>query len=291
MGACCLCAFVFKIALGLLNTVILLAGLAILALGGILLGIASNMMLPLMLQGIIFTFLDTVNIVDGKTLTNIESMNLSDLLVPAGTALIVIGAVIACVGAVGYFGMSINIILKIYAITLTVLVVVESIGIALFFSGTFNSHIRDLANTTLVDNYIDIFDANIYSMVWNVVMIQLKCCGLDGYEDFYYTDHPYPIYEMINVPGGPPQNLSLDTPLACCKTNGSYPTFRFIDDYCAVHPNDNSSNWNTGCWGEVHDILTTPGAIVICSLIIIGQAAIAAMAGIILKENSSVSPV
>lgn len=290
MGACCLCACVFKIALCLLNTAIVLAGLAIAGLGGCLLGIAGNMMLPLMLQGIIYTFLNTANVVDKTTLTNVQQMNLTELLVPAGTALVIVGGVIACIGAVGYFGMSINVILKIYMIMITVLVVVESVGIALFFSGTFNTQIRAVANTTLVQNYINIYDANIYSMLWNVVMIELDCCGLDGYEDFYYTDHPYPMNDTIKV-NGQSTLVLLETPLACCQTNGSYPSFRFVDDYCAITPHDNSSNWKTGCWNKVYSILTTPGAIVICSLIIIGQSAIAAMAGIILSENkSSVSP-
>lgn len=291
MGACCLCACVFKIALCLLNTAILLAGLAICGLGGVLLGIASNMMIPLVLQGIIYTFLNTVNIVDKTTLNNIQQTNLTDLLVPAGTALVIVGGVIACVGALGYFGMSINIILKIYTIMITVLVVVESIGVALFFSGAFNSHLRSAANSTLVTNYINIYDANIYSMLWNVVMIEVDCCGLDGYEDFFYTDHPYPMNDTIKDSNGNSHVVLLETPLACCQTNGSYPSFRFVDDYCAVTPRDNTSNWNTGCWKEVYAILTQPGAIVVCSLIIIGQAAIAAMGGIILSENKgSVGP-
>lgn len=293
MGACCLCACVFKIALVILNTAILLAGLAIAGLGGVLLGIASNMMIPLLLQGIIYTFLNTVNVVDQTTLNNIEQTNLTELLVPAGTALVIVGGVIAIVGAVGYLGMSINIILKIYTIVLSVLILIETIGVALFFSGTFNDQLRTGANITLVKNYVDIYDANIYSMLWNVVMIEVDCCGLDGYEDFHYTDHPYPMNDTIKVNGGKTSiPVTLQTPLACCQTNGTYPSFRFVDDYCAVQPNDNTSNWNTGCWNKVYKILSQPPVIVICSLIIIAQSAIAAMAGIILKENSgSVSPV
>lgn len=290
MGVCCLCVCVFKLLLNLLNTVILLAGLVITGVGGVCLGLASNGTFANILQGIIFQILSGLNMADQNALSKVSS-DFADVLQPAGIALVITGGIIAGIALIGYCGTSISIILKLYLVILTILIVAESVAIALFFSGVFNPYIRQGANESLVKYYVDINDGGIHSMVWNIVMIEVKCCGLDDYTDFHAMEkNPWPKNKTISI-GGTPATYEEQTPLSCCKMNGSYPSYQLMDDLCSVNPTNNISNWNTGCWKAVSTELTpyrTP-AIIICSLIIVVQAVIAVMAYIIIRDSSDSS--
>lgn len=297
MGACCLCACVFKLVLGILNTVILFVGLIIAGVGGALIGI-SNGSLALILQGVIYSVLSTINLVDKSTLDNAGN-DFTQILHPAGIALLVVGLIIACLALLGYCGTSITILLKVYMVILVVLVVVECVLVACFFSGAFNKKMQEGANYTLTNYYVDITSSDVVSMIWNVVMLECKCCGLFGYEDFFYlkneTDR-WPKNTTLKLTDGKTERVILETPLTCCKTYGNFPTVTFVDDHCAEGPiNVNISNAYTGCWDAVSDTLSPyrPSAILIASAIIVVQALIALMAFIIIRDESGgkVNPV
>lgn len=283
---CCICACVFKLILNLLNTVILLVGLVLVGVGGVLLGLASNATFANILQGIIFQILNGLKIVDLNNLNKVSS-DFSNILHPAGIALVITGGVIAAIALIGYCGTSIDIILKLYLVILTVLIVVEIVLVALFFSGTLSRYIRQGANESLIHYYVDINDGGIHSMVWNIVMIEVKCCGLEDYTDFHATEkRQWPRNETIEGHTG---TYEVQIPWSCCKMNGSYPSYQLMDNLCALYPSNNNSNWETGCWKavseELHPYRTY--AIVGCSLVIALQAVIAAMALIIIRASSS----
>lgn len=237
----------------------------------------------------IYSVLSTLNLVDKNSLDKAVSSDFTQYILPAGIALVVVGGVFAGIALLGYCGTSFTILLKIYMVILGLIVIVQIVLVAVFFSGTFNSKFIEAANYTLVHEYVDLTDPGIFSMAWNIIMIQVKCCGLTGYEDFYYIEHsPWPqnrTLKMNNVEA----SYVLETPLACCKSEGVYPAIKFVDDYCAVHPNDTNSNYKMGCWDKVGEELNPyrSGIIFGFSLAIIIQAVVILMAFFIVKDSES----
>lgn len=291
MGSCCLCVCVIKLILGILNTVILLGGLIVAGIGGALIGLSKGSF-ALILQGIIYSIIRTLNLVESNALDNVTSTDFTQYLRPTGIALVIIGGFIAAIALLGYCGTSFTILLKIYMLIIGVLVVCEIVLVAVFFSGTFNSKFIEAANFSLVHEYVSLTDGGIFSMAWNIIMIEVKCCGLTGYKDFYYIEHSWPQNRTLKI-GTTVSTYLLETPLACCKTSGDYPAIKFIDDYCAISPNETNSNWNTGCWDKVGEELHPyrSGIIFGCSLAIIIQVIIVLMAFLIVRDSSGTAKV
>lgn len=244
-----------KCILGIINGVILLAGLALAAAGGLLLALASNPSLANTLKDIIDTVIKSINLVTDGSTTNPVTDDFVELIQPAGIVLLVVGLFILAVSILGYCGLTCyTVILKLYVVVLIVILVIEVVVVAVLFAGTFNDQIQEQLQKVVTDKYGGIDDMSLYSVIPNILMIEFHCCGIFGYEDFNDTVR-WNRTRTIQV-GDESQTVQLITPIACCETNGTFPNVKVLDPYCASKPNNISSNWNTGCWGAISEELS-----------------------------------
>ena len=70
---------------------------------------------------------------------------------------------------------------------------------------------------------------------------QYDCCGVTNYTDFDKLSNETGWDRKINVDGEP---YTMVTPLACCKSAGSYPEFEPLQDNCTYEPSDENNNWD-----------------------------------------------
>lgn len=279
----CVCEWL----IGVLNVIFMLVGLALAVFGCVLLA-ASGSSFVSSLQTSINDILKGIGgVIDENTITEVDYQQ---LFLPAGLTLLFVGLFLAGVAFIGWCSNccgGYNIIRILYVIILSVLLTAQIILVALFFSNVFDSLIQDQV-TYLIDNkYVDISSPNLASVGLNVVMLKYQCCGLFGYQDFN-SSVKWQRTQNLTL-GGTLQTVTLETPIACCKTTGKFPNVFLVNDFCAVsgYTNDTISNWKTGCWGAVTSDLSQyrTGAILIATAIIVIQAVIIAVVVVIIKAN------
>jgi len=260
-----------KCALGIINTVFLLVGVLVMALGGILLAMAKNDSFSRNIEQIIKDIIKNIGVIPGDN-SNLDQIDFVGLLQPAGLAIFFSGAVVAGIAIIGYCGISCyDIILKLYLLIIVIILIVQIILVAVFFGGGANGNIRSAVDDVVKNKYVDIDDNSIYSVIPNIIMIKAGCCGVEGYQDFY--DARWNMTRaIIPGPGQPEVVVNLTIPIACCKTRGEFPNVEIIDYMCPVSPNDNTSNWNTGCWKSISEELQpyeTAAILVSCAVLVI----------------------
>ncbi|XP_052228443.1 tetraspanin-18-like [Dreissena polymorpha] len=114
-----------------------------------------------------------------------------------------------------------------------------------------------------MSKYKGIESSEVYSLGWNVVMVQFKCCGVDSYKDFDFTG------EWVQ----PVVGVTLETPIACCKT---LPTGATLADFaCATSYDETLSNGMTGCYSEIWSRSFGKTAVVVPVLVVCGLIQIA----------------
>jgi len=243
MAGSCIC----KCAIGIINSLFLLVGLILMAIGGILIGITNNTFFASTLLDIIKTALNQFANLTGNEGDFLNNVDFVALLQPAALAIFFSGAIITCIAVLGYCGISCyNVILKVYLVIVIVILVIQIIIVALFFSGALDGQIRTQVTNVIDHHFVGIEDFSIYSLIPNTIMIKVGCCGIDSWEDFNssvsWQREKYLLNNKVN------QSVVLQTPVACCVTDGPDP---ITDPNCAIHPNANISNYEKGCWNEV----------------------------------------
>ncbi|KAH3692529.1 hypothetical protein DPMN_194370 [Dreissena polymorpha] len=170
-----------------------------------------------------------------------------------------------------------------YAIVIGVAFVAEVIGIGLLYG--MPSLVKDKAKTSM-SMYKGIASSEVYSLAWNVIMIQFQCCGVDSYRDFNESN----AWEKHPIPNNP--SLTLQTPIACCKT---LPSGTLHSDFmCAIQYNSLTSNGEMGCYDAVwkasfgNPAIAVP-VLLVCALIQI--VFVLSAISIIRAENRGVSPI
>jgi tetraspanin-18 len=269
---CCLPAFLLKCVIGIINGVFLLIGLLLCAAGGILLALANNASFSTFLLNIIKDILRTIAVINGSKATDVSQIDFIGILRPAGIAILLVGLFIAAIAIIGYCGLSCyDIILKVYLVILIVILVVMIVLTAIFFSHALDGHIKDGAMWVLREQYVDIDDFSFYSIVPNIIMIGVECCGVNDYKDFWNATKWNNTREIVDY-DGKPIVVPLVTPIACCKTNGTFPEVKAVDQYCAYRPNNDTSNMDRGCWDETWrfiNIYRTYAILVACAIILV----------------------
>jgi len=244
-----------KCLLSIINGVILLAGLLIAAAGGVLLAVSSNPGLADTLKNLIDEVIKNINIIKPGT-ENPVSDQFITLIQPAGIILLVVGLFIAGVSILGYCGLACYIvILKVYVVVLIVILIVEIAIAAILFSGAFNSQIQSQIQTVIDKEYGGIEDQSLYSVIPNVLMINFQCCGINDFGDFNNSVKWNRTKELVIQ--GSTETHTLVTPIACCKTNGTFPEVNLVDEKCAFEPRDENNNFHTGCWSGISDQLSS----------------------------------
>lgn len=119
---------------------------------------------------------------------------------------------------------------------------------------------KKFLSSTITDYYSAPAKPSAVSVMWDSIMKQLECCGVDSYQDFAEAKQ-WQSYKNTTVP------------VACCK----FETGQLMDSSCPTNPSDANSNWKRGCYNAAMDWFTehkkwvfiTMGVIVAVELILI----------------------
>jgi tetraspanin-3 len=266
-----------KCVLGIINGVILLAGLALSAAGGVLLAVSSNPSLAKTLQKLIDDVIKNIKIIPGYDPgENPVTDQFVELIQPAGIVILVVGLFILALSILGYCGLTCYlVVLKVYVVVLIVILIIEIVVVAVLFSGVFNEQIQTEMQKVIKKHYRGDTDQSLYSVIPNLLQINFHCCGIFNYEDF---DNATNWNRTMTIESdGTKYDVTLVTPISCCETTGTFPNVNLVDDFCAIAPNDTISNWNTGCWNAVSDkisgartaIILVSSAVMVVQLIFI----------------------
>ncbi|KAK3107267.1 hypothetical protein FSP39_010774 [Pinctada imbricata] len=153
----------------------------------------------------------------GDTST-VENFSLSESLEGLGIALIVLGVFFLTISIFGFLGGCCKI--KIMLIVL-------------------DDAVKQQLKDKSLKKYTGLGGINLESLTWNGVMMQFKCCGVDGYQDFK-TYSPDWEHTGIQIYGSGTYNI--DMPLACCKTLSSSAA-----PACAQASSDENYKTKVGC--------------------------------------------
>jgi tetraspanin-18 len=152
-------------------------------------------------------------------------------------------AILGCIGAC----CQVKVIMIVYLVVLLIMFLVQLILVILYAVQGIDSVIDDTFTDMIEGDYGGIDDFTAASLVMNVVMVQFKCCGAKNYMDFDNSPN-WDNQREFNSQGFT-ITLEMETPIACCKFEGTLPSVSLIDQQCSIKgtANDLNNNMNTGC--------------------------------------------
>ncbi|KAL4229102.1 Tetraspanin-11 [Mactra antiquata] len=221
-----------------LNSVFLLGGLAITAVG-IILRYGKVLYEPFLETGIHLLEQTLAN--TGLAVLNVEDINLGEVMTSIALGLIFGGLALTVLSFLGCCGAccKVGFVLWLYAIVIIVFFIGEAIAIGLLYGKP--EIITNELKASLVD-YKGVASDEVYSVAWNIIMIQFQCCGVDSYRDFDIS---------TSWNKSPVASVNLVTPVACCKT---LPTEHDPKEFkCATTYDPSINNGESGCFQTVWD--------------------------------------
>uniref|UniRef100_A0A336M6E9 Tetraspanin n=1 Tax=Culicoides sonorensis TaxID=179676 RepID=A0A336M6E9_CULSO len=175
--------------------------------------------------------------------------------------LIVVGAIMFFLSFLGYCGAirESQCLLTMYAIFLILLLVLEVVagGLAAAYRDRAKHETKTFLENTITSYYSTTERSDAVTLMWNHLMGQMSCCGVNDYKDFELSDN-WTTYK---------HNRTI--PEACCILSD---TVRFTprDLSCPSAPSDQNSNWKKGCYDAVVEYLLLHRNLVIVALIVVG---------------------
>ncbi|ESO10892.1 hypothetical protein HELRODRAFT_190223 [Helobdella robusta] len=262
MGSCCFCACIFKTILGLLNMVLMVAGILVAGVGGAFYGMAESSAVKEFIRIIVVPIIEYQfgkNYIIGSV-----SGDFRELITPVAWFLIIMGCIIGAIAIIGYLGLnlSINAFLIAYAALIGTIIVVQIVISILFYTGGLTGPTNNLVKKILVKHYKGLEDlddgngTNVYALTWNVIMMKLNCCGASNYMDFQdnlEVTNKWPRNKTFSIKVQNDENFENLTflgtkqmPLACCKNMAEFPKMYYNDTKCMADNSTNNNN-NLGC--------------------------------------------
>ncbi|XP_052060368.1 tetraspanin-18-like [Mytilus californianus] len=142
----------------------------------------------------------------------INDFSITEFMDGIGMALIISGCFLLILSFFGCCGASCKFrtLIFIYALIITVLLLAEIIVVIVLYAApdTIKGSIKDGLLESL-KGYKGIGSSDASTLGWLFVMQEMKCCGVNGYEDFGYTHT-----DDWKTPGGVTDPLT--APLVCC---------------------------------------------------------------------------
>eukprot|EP00745_Piridium_sociabile_P031179 TRINITY_DN51690_c1_g1_i1.p1 TRINITY_DN51690_c1_g1~~TRINITY_DN51690_c1_g1_i1.p1 ORF type:complete len:274 (-),score=63.65 TRINITY_DN51690_c1_g1_i1:193-1014(-) len=268
--------FVAKLVLGIVNTLVFLVGLAMFVLG---LLIHTQ---PSFSQKALSSLLDKLKSTAGQAGVTLDTSEFSvaEVAYSFTIAIIVIGLFLAAIAVLGLIGTKYSlkpVLIVYFFITLVLfLAQVVLVLVAVIDRDVFDDVVKPRLKQTIEEFYAGIKGDDATSQIWNGIMSQMECCGVDSYKDFANAG------KWTKTLDG----YTLTTPVACCKT--------VSEDYtCAQSPTDDINNWNTGCYKEIWNYLISNSGIVvgIATGVLLSQLLILLMTCIIMNSMGKVSDI
>ncbi|KAL8604962.1 hypothetical protein ACOMHN_028590 [Nucella lapillus] len=266
--------FIAKLVLGLVNTAVFLVGLAMFIIG---LLIHTQ---PEFSKDSLKSLLGQLESSADKAGVSLDTSDFSvaEVAYSFTIALIVVGLFLAGISILGIIAVkySLKPLLIVYFLITLVLFLAQLtlVLIAAIDRGVFDDAVKPRLKTT-IENYYEGFESkDPTSQIWNGIMIQLQCCGVDSSKDF---DKASKWSKMVK---GQP----VEIPLACCKTVSS-------NYSCAQTPTDTTtSNKDTGCYIKMWDYLLSNSGIVIsiATIVLFAQLVILLLTCIVMNSIGKV---
>ncbi|XP_053408746.1 tetraspanin-18-like [Mercenaria mercenaria] len=273
-----------RLLLVLINIVFLLIGLAI-TVCGFILRYAKALYEPFLETGMnqLQKVLTETNLASFK----VTDIDIGEVVMSLAIGLIIGGLVLVGISFLGCCGAccKVRFMLWLYAIVIIVFVVVEAVGIGLLYGKP------DMVKGQLksqMSEYEGLKSEKVFSLGWNIIMIQFQCCGVDSYEDFDMSAQ-----SKWNNPGISGVT-TLETPIACCKTLPSSQTATEFNCAMKATLTEDISNYKTGCYQTIWKSSFGNTAIAVPVLVICGivQVLFIIFAIMVAKsENDRVSPI
>ncbi|XP_071451071.1 tetraspanin-18-like [Hetaerina americana] len=218
-------AWLAKYILCLFNFIFFLAGTAVLSIG-IWLAADKN------------SFISFTQSTQNPTLQQFGQQTVVD---QAAYVLIAIGAFIFIVSFLGYCGAirESKCMLMLYAVFLFLILILEVTagGLVVGYRKEAEDKTRDFFKSTIKDYYAPKDKEDAVTLMWNYLMSQMSCCGVDNYQDFQTSEKwrlgskKVPEACCVLVPDGPDPSL-----------------FKPRDPDCPKNPSATNSYYETGCY-------------------------------------------
>lgn len=177
----------------------------------------------------------------------VESEHIEQFTQPAvieqmAYVLIACGTVMFLLSFLGYCGAirESPCLLTTYAIFMIIILIVEITigGLAAAYKDRAKSETKIFLQSTITKYYSSAENADAVTLMWNHLMAQMSCCGVDNYKDFELSS-------AWNVNKG-----NRTVPEACCILSDEN-TFKPEDSTCPVSPTTNNSHIEKGCYDAV----------------------------------------
>ncbi|OWF55408.1 CD63 antigen-like [Mizuhopecten yessoensis] len=174
---------------------------------------------------------------------DLSSFDITEVIGTLGIAFIAIGTILLVITVFGFIGAccKIRCMLIGYCILVGLIVVGQIVFFGILFGNKtlITDQIKTPLKSSIQSDFQGLNGTNVVSLAWNFVHIQVKCCGVDSYEDFtgatlWPTNYP---------------SYFLKTPLSCCMTLPSTTDFS-----CAASPTTSNNYKDTGCFDSIWDL-------------------------------------
>lgn len=192
------------------------------------------------------SFSTFLSIIDREThFPGLSGFTHPDALADASLLLIVAGVIICMVGFIGYCGAccTSTCMMTLYGcfILLFLLIEIAAGALAYFYKQRIGQELRFYLKDTIKDYYTDlpINQSNTATLMWNYLMAQMSCCGVDDYTDFHGSRRW--------------NSTDVKVPEACCNLVGNKFDFKPLDPNCIYQPTEINSYYRTGCYQTVNN--------------------------------------
>jgi len=154
--------------------------------------------------------------------------------------LIVCGALMFFLSFMGYCGAirESPCMLTTYGILMIVILVAQFTvgGLAAAYKDRARLETKNFLQSTISRYYSSTENTDAVSLMWNHLMAEMRCCGVENYKDF----------ELSEKWKGQRDNRIV--PEACCVLQRRNGYFKPQDESCPYAPSDTNSHFNSGCY-------------------------------------------
>jgi len=169
----------------------------------------------------------------------------------AAYILIALGAFIFIISFLGYCGAikESRVLLTAYGIFLIIIFALQVALILLctMYKSHADHHSKGFLKSTLAKYYTVGDNKDAVTLSWDMIMAQMSCCGVDGYEDFRTA--------KLFVQKSSAEGLGRQVPESCCVLTGIPRLLQPEDPSCIISPTETNSYLSSGCYNKFSTVV------------------------------------
>ncbi|KAF8566623.1 hypothetical protein P879_07874 [Paragonimus westermani] len=239
-----MCRGITCILLAVINTAVLVAGLALLIAGSLLRWNRS------LFERVLSIALDKAGEIKNRELVDQAIAKVQEMAGPIGMVLFIMGIVLICVAGLAFIGICchIRLVLIVYAVVIGIIIAAHVILLIVYFSDkkVIFKYI-DQGLQIYVKKYKSLESQEVDSAVVGIFMPAFQCCGYFNGSDFLEPDAAFT--RQDSVQGQVIKNLSY--PLPCCKPESIGPGA----NQCPMKFDNDTSYYSIGCKQRIDEKL------------------------------------